>query len=71
MGWKSTITITRRQAIEAIMKVLEKTPYDEKTNEELDEIMISLGIGNEVGKPYFGHNFWIVDTDEDLPKDEY
>lgn len=61
MGWKSTIELTRREAINAIMQCLEKTPYDEMSNEELEEIMYGLGLGDDIDKPYFGHNFTITD----------
>ena len=39
MGWKSTLDLTRKQAIQAIMVALDKTPYDDMTNEELKGIM--------------------------------
>lgn len=61
MGWKSTIEITRKEAIQAIMKSLDKTPYDEMTNEELIKMMEQLDIGDDVDKPYHGHNFIIRD----------
>jgi hypothetical protein len=51
MGWKSTIELTRREAINAIMQCLEKTPYDEMSNEELEEIMYGLGLGDDIDKP--------------------
>lgn len=62
MGWKSTIELTRREAIDAIMKSLDKTPYDEMTNEELEDMMYGLNIGDDINKPYFGHNFTITDN---------
>ena len=62
MGWKSTITLTRREAITAIRQCLET--YETKSNFELEEIMYDLGIGDDPNKPYFGHNFEIVDNDE-------
>lgn len=65
MGWKSTITVTRRQAIQAIVQVIDKTPYDEMTNEELSDMMYQLGIGEDVGKPYYGHNFIVDDVESE------
>lgn len=65
MGWKSTITITRRQAIAAIVQVIDKTPYEEMTNEELDDMMCKLGIGEDVGKPYYGYNFIVSDIENE------
>jgi len=61
MGWKSTIDITRKEAIDIIIRSLDKTPYDEMTNEQLEELMYGLNIGDDVNKPYYGHNFNIVD----------
>ena len=71
MGWKSTITITRREAITAIMQAVDKTPYDELSNEELSLMMDRLGIGEEVGLPYHGHNFSVVNTEEEKPKYDF
>lgn len=68
MGWKSTIDITRREAINAIIQSLERTPYDEMSNEQLEDMMYKLNIGEEVGLPYYGHNFTIYDTYDDIPK---
>ena len=57
MGWKSTIDITRSEAISAIEKVLSSEKYDEMSNSDIEEIMYKLGIGEDNGKPYFGYNF--------------
>lgn len=65
MGWKGTIKITRKEAIAAIMQAIDKTPYDEMTNEQLEDTMSQLNIGDDLELPYFGHNFWVVDTEED------
>jgi len=61
MGWKSTKELTRREAIQAIMSVIEKTPYDDMTNEELENVMYGLGMGDELDLPYFGYNFTVLD----------
>lgn len=61
MGWKSTIELTRSEAIKAIMSALDRKPFDEMSNEELEEIMYGLGIGDDLDKPYFGRNFTIRD----------
>lgn len=57
MGWKSTIDITRSEAIQAIMASLDKTPYDEMSDDELKDVMYQLGIGDDVDKPYYSYNF--------------
>ena len=66
MGWKSTIEITRKEAIQAIIASLDKTPYDEMTNDELEELMYKLDIGDDTDKPYYGHNFIIRNSDEEI-----
>jgi len=66
MSWKSTIDITRAQAIEAIMKSIDHTPYDSMSNEQLEEVMNMLEIGDDINKPYFGHNFNIFDNEKDI-----
>lgn len=66
MGWKSTIEITRKEAIQAIISSLDKTPYDEMTNEQLKEIMYQLDIGDDLNKPFYGHKFIIRDSEEDI-----
>lgn len=66
MGWKSTIEITRREAIQAIISSLDKTPYDEMSNEQLEDMMYGLNIGDDINKPYFGHNFTIRDNEDEI-----
>lgn len=63
MGWKSTITITREQALKAILYRLSSC-----SDNELSDAMESLGFGDNFDLPYFGHNFLIGDPEED---DEY
>jgi hypothetical protein len=67
MGWKSTLEITRQDAINAILKSLEgKTPYDDMSNKELEMMMYERNIGDDLKLPYFGYNFTIKDTEEEL-----
>ena len=61
MGFKSTIDITRSEAIRAIKESLDNTPYNHISNEELEDMMYELGIGDDTNKPYYGHNFNIKD----------
>jgi hypothetical protein len=63
MGWKSTIELTRKEAIRAIIESLDETPYDEMSNEELENLMYELNIGDDVDKPYYGHNFIITGSE--------
>jgi hypothetical protein len=56
MGWKSTITITRSQAIGAIMqKILDAN------DSELADILDNLVFGDNSDLPWYGYNFQIVD----------
>ena len=66
MGWKSTIEITRKEAIQAIISSLDKTPYDEMTNEELESLMYELSIGDDLNKPYYGHNFIVRNREDEI-----
>lgn len=61
MGWKSTITLTREEAICAIITAITKTQvgFSAMSNEQLSIKMEELGIGDDLDLPYFGHNFSI------------
>lgn len=61
MGWKSTLTISREEAISAIMSEMYK--IDEKTNDEISSIMRDM-FGDDSNKPYYGYNFDVVDEVE-------
>ena len=39
------------------MASLDKTPYDEMSDDELKDVMYQLGIGDDVDKPYYSYNF--------------
>ena len=59
MGWKSTVNITRDEAIRLIF---EKLGYGNKlSNSELSDLVESLGYGDDINLPYFGHNFIVTD----------
>ena len=60
MGWKSTIEITREEAIAAIINAMDRTPFDKMSDDELTDMMAGLGIGDNIDLPYCGHNFWII-----------
>lgn len=66
MGWKSTIEITRKEAIQAIISSLDKIPYYEMTNEQLEDMMYQLDIGVDLNKPYYGHNFIIRNSEDEI-----
>jgi len=63
MGWKSTVEITRDEAIRLIF---EKLGYGNNlSNSELADLVESLGYGDDTDLPYFGHNFIVRDNAED------
>ena len=60
MGWKSTVDITRKEVIDLIISRTDRSVFEEMSNEELENIIIGLGFGDDLDLPYFGHNFNIV-----------
>lgn len=61
MGWKSTIDITREQAIQLATKELVKKlgEIHAMSDTELEDYIEELGYGETQGMEYFGHNFRI------------
>ena len=59
MGWKSTVDITREEALVLIYTFINKA-----SDGELAEIMSAMGFGDNINLPYFGHNFLIVDEEK-------
>jgi len=66
MGWKSTIEITRKEAIAAIEKALNRDHYEDFTNEELEQMMYGLDIGDDIELPYHGYEFIIRDNEDEI-----
>ena len=64
MGWKSTIEISRSEAINLIIRRL--TDSENLSNRELEDILEGIGFGDNLDLPYYGYNFNIVDLDSDL-----
>jgi hypothetical protein len=62
MGWKSTVTITRKEAIQLIVNRLDESIYEKMSNEDLADMVESLGYGDEVGLAYYGANFLVEDN---------
>ena len=60
MGWKSTVDITRDEAIRLIFTKLSYT-Y-KMSNSELEDMVESLGYGDDTHLPYYGHNFNVTDN---------
>ena len=61
MGWKSTVDITREQAISLATKELAKKIGEIHTmsDNQLEDFLEELGYGEIQGMDYFGHNFRI------------
>ncbi len=57
MGWKSTVNITRDEAIDLIIKATIREELERLTNDQLDEKLEALGYGETLGMDYYGHNF--------------
>ena len=73
MGWKSTISITREQATEAILIAQNKKredPFAGYSNRELEEMLYELEVGDDRNLPYFGHNFIVHDNQDEIDKIE-
>ena len=58
MGWKSTVIISRQEAIELILK---RGDMWYLTNEELGDMLDDL-YGDDTELEYYGHNFIINDN---------
>lgn len=70
MGWKSTIDITRQTAIDLILAMADRSIYENMTNEELADIVDGLGYGDNIDLPYYGHNFLVIDKEENNEDNE-
>jgi hypothetical protein len=64
MGWKSTIDITREQAILLATKELSKKISEIYTmsDAQLEDLLEELGYGDTQGMEYFGHNFNVINN---------
>lgn len=60
MGWKSTVTIEREEAMVLIVSRLSQL-----SNCEISDVLESMGFGDNLELSYFGHNFTVVDKLED------
>lgn len=58
MGWKSTISITREEAMELLLSRIINC-----SDKELENALESLGFGDNVDLPYYGHNFMIEEEE--------
>jgi hypothetical protein len=67
MGWKSTIDITRTQALALVMDYA--LQCGTLSDSELEDLLETLGYGDNQTLPYFGYNFNITRQQEDENRD--
>jgi len=60
MGWKSTVDITRDEAIRLIFNKLSEA--HKMSDNQLADLVESLGYGDDMDLPYFGRNFIVTDN---------
>jgi hypothetical protein len=70
MGWKSTLDLSREDAIRLIMAAQTRTPFDEMTNNELEEQLYAYGYGDNTDLPHYGYNFMVHTELKDGDNDE-
>ncbi len=63
MGWKSTVDITREEAIKLVFSRLSTVHM--MSDRELCGLLDQLGYGEDTNLPYYGHNFMIREKEED------
>ena len=61
MGWKSTVTISKDEAIDLIINRMKREAFEFRTNEELAKILECIGYGDKSQLEYYGCNFIVVD----------
>lgn len=59
MGWKSTMDITREEAIRLIMN--RALSAHSLTDHELADMLEFMGYGDNQELPYYGYNFYVTD----------
>lgn len=64
MGWKSTMFITREEAINLILARMDRRIYDAMTDTELATTVEEFGYGDDTNLRYYGYNFRIGNEEE-------
>ena len=59
MGWKSTIDISRKEAIDLIFRKLSEV--NRMSNNDLSKLIENIGFGDDIKLPYYGCNFHVTD----------
>ena len=62
MGWKSTVDITREDALQLIRAELFRKlgVFEQLDNSEIEKLLYSLDYGDDPDLAYYGHNFNIL-----------
>lgn len=66
MGWKSTMHISRKKALELIQQRLLTA-----TDKELGDAVEAIGYGDNPDLDHYGYNFLVSDTSDDEERAEY
>ena len=59
MGWKSTVDISRKEAMRLIHGRI-----DELSDRDLADVLETMGFGDDTNLPYYGHNFFVIDKED-------
>jgi hypothetical protein len=59
MGWKSTVDITRKEALRLVFARM--ADVHTMSDGDLGDMLETLGYGDDTNLPYYGHNFLVVD----------
>jgi hypothetical protein len=62
MGWKSTVDITRKEAIKLIFTRM--ADVHTMSDYDLGQMLETLGYGEDMNLPYYGHDFLIIDKED-------
>jgi hypothetical protein len=63
MSWKSTVDITRKEAIQLIFSRM--ADVHQMSDRDLGDLLEALGYGDDANLPYFGHNFFVADKENE------
>jgi len=61
MGWKSTIAVSRQHALHLIYERAVRA-----SNQELEELLESVGYGDDTSLSLYGHNFTVLDSNDEV-----
>jgi hypothetical protein len=62
MGWKSTVDISRKEAIQLVFARM--ADVHQMPDKDLGDMLATLGYGEDPNLPYYGYNFFVVDKED-------